>query len=116
MPERQGWPAMATRFAGDLRRLRETVGISQEELAFRADIHRTQVSFIESGHRSPRLDTLVKLAGALGVGVEALLDGISWEPSVWRHGGFGAAPRTEEADAEVDAIEIQGHPGTQREK
>ena len=45
------------RFAANLRTLRQASDLSQEELAFRAEIHRTQVSFIEGGHRLPRLDT-----------------------------------------------------------
>ncbi len=74
-------PAMSGRFAANLRRLRLVAGLSQEELAFRADIHRTQISFIEGGHRLPRLDTLIKLAGALGVTVGDLVAGIAWEPA-----------------------------------
>jgi transcriptional regulator with XRE-family HTH domain len=76
------------RFAANLRRFREAAGISQEDLAFAAEIHRTQISLIEGGHRMPRLDTLVKLAGALGVTANDLLDGIAWEPSALRPGGF----------------------------
>jgi transcriptional regulator with XRE-family HTH domain len=79
---------VSERFAANLRRFRQAAGISQEELAFAADIHRTQVSFIEGGHRMPRLDTLVKLAGALGVTPNDLVDGVTWEPSVHRPGGF----------------------------
>jgi transcriptional regulator with XRE-family HTH domain len=85
-------PAMAGRFASNLRRLRDVAGLSQEELAFRADIHRTQISFIESGRRMPRLDTLVKLAGALGVTANDLIDGITWEPYEQLAGGFVLTP------------------------
>jgi transcriptional regulator with XRE-family HTH domain len=62
--------------------------MTQEELAFRAAIHRTQISFIEGGKRMPRLDTLVKLAGALEVSVSTLVEGITWEPTVTRDGEF----------------------------
>jgi transcriptional regulator with XRE-family HTH domain len=79
-------------FASNLRTLRQAADLSREELAFRADIHRTQVSFIEGGHRLPRLDTLVKLAGALHVTPNDLLEGITWEPSVHRPGRFSLAP------------------------
>jgi transcriptional regulator with XRE-family HTH domain len=79
---------VSERFAANLRRFREAARISQEDLAFAADIHRTQVSFIEGGHRMPRLDTLVKLAGALGVTLNDLLDGVTWAPSVHRPGEF----------------------------
>ena len=76
MAERADPPPVSERFAANLRRFRQAAGISQEELAFAAEIHRTQVSFIEGGHRMPRLDTLVKLAGALGVTANDLVDGV----------------------------------------
>ncbi|HKZ13226.1 MAG TPA: helix-turn-helix transcriptional regulator [Solirubrobacterales bacterium] len=82
---------VSKRFAANLRRFREAAGISQEDLAFAAEIHRTQISLIEGGHRMPRLDTLVKLAGALSVTANDLLDGIAWEPSVLRPGAFKMA-------------------------
>jgi transcriptional regulator with XRE-family HTH domain len=91
-------PAMSGRFAANLRRLRLVAGLSQEELAFRADIHRTQISFIESGKRMPRLDTLVKLAGALGVTTNDLVDGITWEPYEQLAGGSAVTPREDGGD------------------
>ena len=47
--------------------LRKSAGISQEELADRASIHRTYVSQLERGLKSPTItiDVLVKLAKAL---------------------------------------------------
>jgi len=89
-------PQPSRRFAANLRRLREVASFSQEELTFRADIHRTQISLIEGGKRMPRLDTLVKLAGALGVTTDDLVDGITWEPYEQLAGGFAVAP--EEGD------------------
>lgn len=80
--------SVSMRFAANLRRFREAAGISQEDLAFAAEIHRTQVSFIEGGHRMPRLDTLMKVAAALAVTPNDLVEGITWEPSVHRPGGF----------------------------
>jgi transcriptional regulator with XRE-family HTH domain len=82
---------ISERFADNLARYRQERGLSQEELAARADIHRTQISLIEGGKRMPRLDTLVKLAGALGIEPGDLLDGIAWEPTVTRVGQFKIA-------------------------
>ncbi len=45
---------------------RTAVGISQEELARRANLHRTYVSDVERGSRSVSLITLCKIAEALG--------------------------------------------------
>jgi transcriptional regulator with XRE-family HTH domain len=55
---------------------RKTAGLSQEDLAFRADLHRTEVSLIERGLREPRLETFLKLSRGLGVRPATLIDGI----------------------------------------
>jgi len=68
------------RFAVNLRQARDTAGISQEELAERIEVHRTEISLLERGGREPRLGTLVKLAVALGTSPEALCGGIAWDP------------------------------------
>lgn len=67
------------RFSVNLRRARQAAGISQEELAERCEIHRTEVSLLERGGREPRLGTMVKLATALGTDPETLCAGISWD-------------------------------------
>jgi len=68
------------RFAANLRRAREAAGISQEVLAERCEVHRTEISLLERGGREPRLGTMVKLAVALGTTPEALCAGIAWDP------------------------------------
>jgi len=67
------------RFAVNLRRAREVAGISQEELAERCEVHRTEISLLERGGREPRLGTMVKLATALGTTPEDLCKGIAWD-------------------------------------
>lgn len=66
------------RFAVNLRRAREAAAISQEELAERCEVHRTEISLLERGGREPRLGTIVKLSSALEVTPEELCTGISW--------------------------------------
>jgi transcriptional regulator with XRE-family HTH domain len=85
---------VAKRFAENLLRLRQARKLSQEELAARASIHRTQISLMESGKRLPRLDTLIKLAGALEVDVARLVEGVAWEPTVTQSGQFDVAEPT----------------------
>ncbi len=68
-------------FGENLVRQRKRVGLSQEELGFRASLHRTEISLLERGFRVPRIDTLVKVAGALGVSSADLLKGITWKPA-----------------------------------
>ncbi|MBY0247167.1 MAG: helix-turn-helix domain-containing protein [Nitrospiraceae bacterium] len=53
-------------FGEEIGRLRRTRGFSQEELGFQAGIHRTYVSQIERGIKSPTLVVILKLAQALG--------------------------------------------------
>ncbi len=79
---------VATCFGRNLARCRKQVGISQEEAAVRASLHRTAVGQLERGERTARVDTLVKLAGALGVEPGELLDGLEWEPGGTRLGRF----------------------------
>jgi transcriptional regulator with XRE-family HTH domain len=72
--------SVAERFAANLCRLRRLSRLSQQELAERATIHRTHVGLLEHGKRLPRADTLVKLAVALEVSPNDLLQGIEWVP------------------------------------
>jgi transcriptional regulator with XRE-family HTH domain len=71
---------MRIRFGENLRPLRAHADISQEELASRPDIHRTQITFFESGQRMPMLGTTLKLAAALEVELSTLLDDIVYRP------------------------------------
>jgi transcriptional regulator with XRE-family HTH domain len=73
------------RFAVNLRQARLAKGISQEELGFQCSLHRTEVSLLERGGREPRLGTIVKLAGALGVDPNKLCAGIAWKPASSRY-------------------------------
>ena len=64
------------RFARSLRKHRVESRLSQEALASRARLHRTEISLLERGDRDPRLSTIVRLAGALAIPPSALLDGL----------------------------------------
>ena len=79
---------VAVRFGQNLARQRRLARLSQEELARRASLHRTEIGMLEHGQRSPRIDTIVKLAGALSIEAQVLLDGIHWTPSEVAGGGF----------------------------
>jgi transcriptional regulator with XRE-family HTH domain len=72
------------RFAFNLRRARHAAGITQEELGARCDLHRTEISLLERAGREPRLGTIVKLAGALGVATGTLCEGMLWEEDAQR--------------------------------
>ncbi len=57
-----------------LRSLRHTLGLSLDELAARANLSPSTISRVETGKRTISLDVLLPLAGALQVGLDALLD------------------------------------------
>jgi transcriptional regulator with XRE-family HTH domain len=50
-----------------LKAARQRAKISQEELGFRANVHRTYVSQLERGLKSPSLDVILRVAKPLGV-------------------------------------------------
>jgi DNA-binding XRE family transcriptional regulator len=72
------WPTMKTdsldSFGKSVRKLRETQGLSQEQLAELADLHRTYVGAIERGERNVSLRNIVKLSRALRVTPAQLLE------------------------------------------
>lgn len=57
-----------------LRGLRTALGLSLDELGQRANLSASTISRIETGKRTISLDVLLPLAGALQVGLDALLD------------------------------------------
>jgi len=63
-----------------IRRIRQSLHMSQEELAERCEIHRTYLSDVERGHRNLSFLALLSIARGLGLTVAELT------------GGFGNAP------------------------
>ncbi|MCJ7730277.1 MAG: helix-turn-helix transcriptional regulator [Sedimentisphaerales bacterium] len=45
-------------------------GLSQENLGFEASLHRTYISIIERGLKSPTINTVVRLCAALEISPE----------------------------------------------
>jgi transcriptional regulator with XRE-family HTH domain len=82
--------SVADLFGDNLRHCRRRAGLSQETLAFRASIHRTEVGLLERGKREPRLGTIVKLARSLSVSPADLVSGITWNPDAPGGGEFEA--------------------------
>ena len=83
---------IASRFGRNLARARKRAGLSQEEAGIRASLHRTEIGLLERGERVPRIDTAIKLAGAVGVPLGELIDGIEWSPGFARPGQFASTP------------------------
>jgi transcriptional regulator with XRE-family HTH domain len=60
-------------FASRLRQIRQVQGLSQEELADRAGLHRTYVGSVERGERNISIDNIECLAKALEIDIIELL-------------------------------------------
>ena len=54
-------------FGQVLQKLRHKRGLSQEELGFESNYHRTYISQLERGQKNPSLKAIFRLAKALGV-------------------------------------------------
>lgn len=80
----------AQQFGVNLKRQRRLADMSQDEVATRAGVHRTEVSQLERGLRHARVDTVAKLAAAIDIDPGELFKGIVWEPGKVRIGRFVA--------------------------
>ena len=63
------------KFGDKVRELRKVRGISQEELSFKADLHRTYIGMIERAEKNITLINIEKIAKALSVDIKELFDG-----------------------------------------
>ncbi len=82
----QALDGLRRRFGENLILLRNRVDLSQVETAKRSGLHLTEVSLLERGLRLPRLDTIVKLAGAVEAEPCELLTGMVWRSGRVRRG------------------------------
>ncbi len=60
-------------FGKVLREIRQEQSLSQEELGFKSGYHRTYISLLERGRKSPSLNTVFQLAAALRVSPSEIL-------------------------------------------
>ncbi len=67
---------LLTRLAARLKQLRKERGISQEDFAHKAGLHRVGYGWIEQCKRIPNLATLVKIASAFDVSLSELFSGV----------------------------------------
>ncbi|NCB47297.1 MAG: anaerobic benzoate catabolism transcriptional regulator [bacterium ADurb.Bin157] len=70
MPKKQ---AILISFGETIRKLRKERGLSQEDLAFKADLHRTYIGMIERAEKNITLINIEKLAKALKVNIKELV-------------------------------------------
>lgn len=64
-------------FAQKLKAARTKAGISQEALALKIGIHRTEIGRLERATRDPRLSTIIKIAQGLEIDPAELVAGLT---------------------------------------
>lgn len=62
------------KFGERVRALRKEQGLSQQQLAFNAELHRTYIGMIERAEKNVTLINIEKIANALGVNIKELFD------------------------------------------
>jgi transcriptional regulator with XRE-family HTH domain len=100
----KGTAIVAEGFGENLRRVRRREGLSQEQLGRRASLHRTEVGLLERGGRACRIDTLIRLVGALEVRPEELLVGIAWIPGPDTRGTFTTISPTSSGQSKETSV------------
>lgn len=63
-------------FGRNVQRMRCAMNMSQEELAYKAGLHRTYVGMVERSERSISLRNAKKIADALNVTIDTLLENV----------------------------------------
>jgi ribosome-binding protein aMBF1 (putative translation factor) len=80
--------SVAKAFGALLFAAREKAGLTQEALAFRSTLNSAQISQLELGNHTPRLDTIMKLAGALEIEPSELIPALRFGPRPVGKGGW----------------------------
>lgn len=62
------------KFGNRVRDLRKENGLSQEQLSFKADLHRTYIGMIERAEKNITLVNIEKIAKALNVNIKELFN------------------------------------------
>lgn len=61
------------KFGDQIRELRKEKGLSQEQLSFKADLHRTYIGMIERAEKNITLVNIEKIANALELSINDLM-------------------------------------------
>lgn len=96
-------------FAARLREMRESAGLTQEQLAEKAGVKRDAVARWEAGKREPGWSSVLSLCGALGVDCTAFAQ----EPAARGPAGPGRPPK-KDADAPEQPKRPRGRPPNQQ--
>lgn len=77
MPYSQDEEVLLKMIGQNIRKARKNRRLSQEALAFRADLDRTYIGSVERGERNIAVLNLIKLARTLGISVVELFSGVN---------------------------------------
>ena len=69
-------PALIVAFASTLREERLRLGLTQEDLAERADVSARFISFLETGRRQPSLSAMAAISKGLGLPLSSLTSAV----------------------------------------
>lgn len=72
---------LARKLGQRIRELRMSMGMSQEELAYNAGLHRTYMGQVERGKTNVSITNCAKVSGALSISLSTLFEGIRLEES-----------------------------------
>lgn len=76
------------RFGDTVKHHRLRLGISQEEMGWRGDLHRNDAGHFERAARMPKVEVLLRVAAALEIPMSELLKGMRWRPATVIPGRF----------------------------
>ena len=65
---------LSNKFGELIKQIRKEKGISQEELGFRSNVHRTYIGMIERGEKNITLENIEKIANGLGVSMKLIFE------------------------------------------
>jgi len=65
--------SISTKLGQNLKKIRTKKGISQGDISRKLNMDRGYISNVENGKKNPTLNTLEKIADALGVGIDDLI-------------------------------------------
>lgn len=77
MPRRPKDVRLVRAFGDRVRAARLDAGLTQEQVAERAGLHRTYPGFVETGRMTPSLEAVVRIAEALGIDPGELVKGLT---------------------------------------
>lgn len=65
---------LSNKFGELIKQIRKEKGISQEELGFRSNVHRTYIGMIERGEKNITLENIEKIAKGLGISMKLIFE------------------------------------------